>query len=227
MRPKPRRCGGTPARSSPSHRTVPWSSGSSPAIARSSVDFPLRSARARATISRSSTVRSTPSSAAWSPKHTVALSTVEHQKSPRSPTRTRSITSTHTTVSAIRIVAIAIACAEVRRARAAEQPEDRDGQRRRVGPHDEHGRAELAERDREREAGADGERRGRRSAGRPRATRASATRRARRPPRAAGGRSRGAPGTTERTTNGIATSACAIGTRIASTAGRAAARRAR
>ena len=39
-----------------------------------------------------------------------------------------------------------------------EEPEDRDGQRRLLGAGDEHGRAELAERDREREPGGDRER---------------------------------------------------------------------
>ncbi len=63
MSPKPRRCGGTRARSSPSHETRPRASGSRPATARSSELLPLPLGPRMHTISPSATSRSTPATA--------------------------------------------------------------------------------------------------------------------------------------------------------------------
>ena len=116
-----------------------------------------------------------------------------------------------TTVRPMRITLAAIARPEVQRAGLAEQPVHEHGQRRGVGTHDEDGGAELAERDREREAGRD-EQRARATIGRStsRQTRAGDA-----PSVAAASRRRGSmarsTGVTMRTTNGTATSAWAIG----------------
>ena len=67
MSPRSRRCAGTPARSVPSRRMRPDARGSSPATARSSVDFPEPLGPTTQTISASSTVRSRPSTATVSP----------------------------------------------------------------------------------------------------------------------------------------------------------------
>ena len=108
--------------------------------------------------------------------------------------------------------ASAAACAGVDRARPAEEAEDRDGQRGRVAARDEDRGAELAERDREGEAGGDAEcPQHERQVDLAPDARAAALRAT-----AAASRSRGSidrsAGATIRTTKGDATSACATGT---------------
>ena len=191
--PIPRRCGGTPSRSRPSSVTAPASSGCSPAIARSSVDLPPPLGPRTATVSPSSTARSTPASASWPPSTTLAPATCSagairapapavrrtlgEQGGARSDRREDDGQRRSDTL--------------VRLTGAAEEPEDRHGQRRLLGPRDEDGGAELPERDREREPGRDGEAPDRRAARRSRVGSAAGMRRASPPPRATPGRSTG------------------------------------
>ena len=138
---------------------------------------------------------------------------LEHQNVPTSPTRKRSMPRTDDRGQGHQDRARGHGGAEVLGAGLAEQAEDHDRERRVVGPGDERRRAELAQRDRERERRRDC-RRARATIGRStsRQTRAGLAPRASRPPPAAAGRWSAAPDATMRTTNGIATSACAMGT---------------
>ena len=137
-------------------------------------------------------------------------------------------TSTLAAVSAASTTPSAIACPRQRRARLTEQPEHRDGHRRRVGAGEERRRAELPERDREGERGADEQRAARDGQIDLAAGPAAATA----PSTVAASRRRGSmarsAGTIDRSTNGTPTSAWAIGhDRPTRCAGRAVGRRAR
>ena len=185
----PRRCGGTPARSLPSSSTRPASGRCSPAMTRSSVVFPEPLG---------------PSTVTTSPVRDVERRVVErllpveldrhgvdakHQNHPPRRTRTRSTSEHGDDGHGHEHDRERVRLRDVHLARPPEEAEDRDGKRRPVGPREEHGRAELAERDRECEPGRDGEpaRHDRQVdlATHP----APATRRAARRPRAVAGRS--------------------------------------
>ena len=115
-------------------------------------------------------------------------------------------------VTTMRITASAYASRDVQGSRASEEAEDRNRQRRVIGSREEDGRAELAERDREREARRHRERAGGDREGRSRDARAGDPRRGVRLPRAVARRSHRSVGVTMRTTKGIATSAWTTGT---------------
>ena len=208
----PRRCGGTAARSTPFHRTCPVASGASPATARRSVLLPLPLGPSTLTISRSLHRRGRPVERGDRAVANREWFDLEHQNSPTDPTRKRSMARIASAVIAIRITLAAIAAPKFSGPGLSEEPEDEHRHRRRRRPHDEERGAELAERDREGEAGRHQRRRGRRSAGRPHATPERAARRASLPPRASAGRWRGARASSRGSTNGIAIKACAIGT---------------
>ena len=155
--PIPRRCGGVAARSRPSRTTRPRSSRCRPAIARRRVDLPEPLGPSRATVSPSPTSRTTPSSAATPSKLDREIVRPQAHSGLRAPAgaasderRSRREHRQHDGERRGRALVL--------RARPAEEAEDRDRQRRPVRLSDEDRRAELAERDREREPGGGAER---------------------------------------------------------------------
>ena len=121
----------------------------------------LHSGRGRRPSRLASTARSTPASASWPPSTTLRTGDLQrgcHQSARPRPSAARSASKAAHAAIAARTTAKRRSDALVRLAGAAEEAEDRHGQRRLLGPGDEDGGAELAERDREREPGRDGER---------------------------------------------------------------------
>ena len=185
MRPNPRRCGGTPARSTPFHRTCPVASGvepgdgaeqralAAPARPEHAHDLAVRPRRGRRRRARRP-IRNEPRAVRPRASELADRSDAEaldgEDREPRSrPSGSRSPPSPR------------------RSSAGPGWPSRRkmsDRHRRASRPDDEDRGAELAERDGEGEAGRHERGAGRRSAGRPRATPAPATRRASPPPRA-------------------------------------------
>ena len=213
MRPMPRRCGGTPASDRPveldrslvellepgdraQQRRLPASARAEHARR----PLPVRNVEVDAG-ERSMPAERDPGVANREHQRT---SPVRRRRAPRRAQRTTAIAAS-TTASDRR-------CSLVLLARPPEEAEDRDGERRLLGPGDEDRRSELAERDREGEARRRQRTHVRRAGDRSRAMRATAMRRA----SPATSRRRGSierrAGVTIRITNGVATRAWATGT---------------